>query len=222
MLYLFNVFFLLFWCLLDVFFFIYLFRINTITPTTNTTDAVVSISNEPSSLTNSGAAKLDDIMNNKKKLNEDIDELIKDNLLKEELIINEIKTTASSRSTSTGTTTILPTTKVIPILDIDLIIEQQQQQQPVTQTTPASSIPIRLKHQNGSASKFLLNDSNSFNNTDLLSTSSSSSLATATNNAYLNGHGPGSTSGISSSYVSDMSGVDLSMDSVVDRFNEEY
>jgi hypothetical protein len=47
-------------------------------------------------------------------------------------------------------------------------------------------------------------------------------LATATNNAYLNGHGPGSTSGISSSYVSDMSGVDLSMDSVVDRFNEEY
>jgi hypothetical protein len=214
-------FFLLFWCLLDVFFFIYLFRINTITPTTNTTDAVVSISNEPSSLTNSGAAKLDDIMNNKKKLNEDIDELIKDNLLKEELIINEIKTTASSRSTSTGTTTILPTTKVIPILDIDLIIEQQQQQ-PVTQTTPASSIPIRLKHQNGSASKFLLNDSNSFNNTDLLSTSSSSSLATATNNAYLNGHGPGSTSGISSSYVSDMSGVDLSMDSVVDRFNEEY
>ncbi len=139
------------------------------------------------------------------------------------MIINEIKTTASNRvvATTTTTTTLsgttiltIPTTK-IPDIEID------------TPPPQLSSVPTRLKQQqqNGSLSKFLLNDSNSFNNTttntDILSISSSSSVAT--HNAYLNSHnshGAGSTSGISS-YISDISGVDLSMDSVVERFNEE-
>ena len=184
--------------------------------------------NTSNSLTNTGAAKIEEI--SRKKINKEIDELIKDNLLKEELIINEIKTTASTKVTGMATTptTTATTTNKLGESNAENIGEQTPASMNTTPVTTASSVPHRLKQQTGSISKFLLNDSNSFNNTttntDMLSISSSSSFATTTHNAYLNGHnshGAGSTSGISSSYISDTSGVDLSMDSVVERFNEE-
>ena len=141
------------------------------------------------------------------------------------MIISEIKIASniigSSLSPSLTTESILPTKIIVSDNDIDPHLNASN----IAGAT-ASSVPTRLKQQTGSFSKFILNDSSSFNNTttntDLLSLSSSSSLATQ--NAYLNGHnlhGAVSTSGVSTSYISDMSGVDLSMDSVVERFNEE-
>ena len=82
-------------------------------------------------------------------------------------------------------------------------------------------LSLRSKHANMTTSSLKtvsqqhLNESNSFNTTDL------SLINGGYNNTTSNG--AASTSGISSLYTtSDLSGVDLSMDSVVDKFSEEY
>jgi hypothetical protein len=78
-------------------------------------------------------------------------------------------------------------------------------------------LSLRSKYANMTTSSLKtvsnqLNES-SFNTTDL----------SLINGHTASSHGAASTSGISSLYTtSDLSGVDLSMDSVVDKFNEEY